>query len=216
LDNYSYEEREIKMKTFRYIVMPAIALLLAMNIYVFFYKGFIEPEIDESSEIKSSGEALVVGSFTLTDQNGNKVSDSDFKGKNMLVYFGFTNCPMICPTDMANLTQVLEELGEDAKKIQPVFITIDPQRDTPEQIKTFLSNFYPTFVGLTGTPREIADVANKYRIYYKQVEAEDLQEYTMDHSAYTYLMGKDGKYLAHFRHEQPIEEVVRRISQRIN
>ena len=113
------------------------------------------------------------------------------------------------------MTQSLRILGDDADKIQPIFITIDPQRDTPEQINSFLSNFYPTFQGLTGTSQEIADVTNKYRVYSKKVIAEDIGEYLMDHSAYTYLMGMDGKYLTHFRHEQPVDEIVGKIKEYI-
>ena len=190
-------------KTFRYIFVPAIALLLTMQIYVWLNNNFLNPK----EETKSSGEASIGGAFTLTDQNGEKVSNTDFSNKLMLVYFGFTNCPMICPTDVAIISQAINELGDNAEGVQPIFITIDPERDTPEQIKTFLSNFHPSIIGLTGTSDEIASVANAYRIFYKRAEAEDLQEYLMDHSAYMYLMDKDGKYITHFRHDQPFEEI---------
>lgn len=204
------------MKLVKYIIIPAIALMLSMNIYVYLYKNVIDPQDeDATSETKSSGEAFIGGDFSLINQDGHRVKDADFRGKHMLVYFGFTNCPMICPTDMANISVALEGLGDDIAKVQPIFITIDPERDTPEQIKTFLSNFNPAFVGLTGTNDEIAQVANAYRIFYKKAEGDDLQEYQMDHSAYIYLMDANGKYVTHFRHEQPVEEIIAGIKKRI-
>ena len=195
----------------RYLFVPAVALLLTFQIYTWIDSNFLSAD----KETKSSGEALIGGDFELTNQNGAKVKNTDFSDKYMLVYFGFTNCPMICPTDMAVLTQSLEILGDNSNKIQPIFITIDPERDTPEQINSFLSNFYPTFQGLTGTQEEIADVANKYRVYSKKVKAEDVGEYLMDHSAYTYLMDKSGKYITHFRHEQPAENIAKKLREYI-
>lgn len=205
------------MKLVKFIIIPAIALMLTMNIYVYIHKNFIDPQEKSSNaqEVKSSGEAFIGGDFSLIDQDGKRVNDADFRGKHMLVYFGFTNCPMICPTDMANISLALDGLGDDASKIQPIFITVDPKRDTPEQIKTFLSNFNPAFVGLTGTDEEIAKAANAYRIYYKKAKGQDMQGYQMDHSAYIYMMDAKGNYVTHFRHEQPVEEMIEGIKKRI-
>lgn len=190
----------------RYLLVPMIAFLLTFEIYRFIDK-MISGD-DEIEQGQSSGKALIGAPFTLTNQDGEKISSESFKGKFLLVYFGFTNCPMVCPTDMANLTQFLDFLGkEKADKIQPVFITIDPERDTPEQIKQFLASFYPSFQGFSGTSEEIADVANSYRVYSKKVTSEELSEYTMNHSAYTYFMSRDGEYITHLRHEQPINEM---------
>ena len=127
----------------------------------------------------------------------------------MLVYFGFANCPMICPSDMSDISFALAALDKSmVEKIQPIFITIDPARDTVENLKTFVSNFHPKFQALTGTPEQIASVANAYRVYYKEAKSDELQEYLMDHSAYIYLMGPDGKYIGHFRHDQEVLDIV--------
>jgi protein SCO1/2 len=190
--------------TFRYLFIPAVALLITMLIYNWISRNFI----DKPAQTKSTGEALIGGPFKLINQDGKEVSDADFRGKLMLVYFGFTHCPSVCPTDMATISEAMKSLGDDAAKVQPIFISIDPERDNPEQVKTFLANFYPGFQGLTGTTEQIAAVANAYRIYYKKAESKDLNEYLMDHSSFTYLMGKDGKYITHFRSDQTAEEIV--------
>lgn len=195
------------LNTFKYIFIPAIALVITMKIYTTWVKPMVDPGIPTNQE--GSGEVLIGGPFSLTNQDGETVTDKDFLGKYMLVYFGFTNCPMICPTDMNNISLSIAGVGEEiAEKIQPIFITIDPQRDTQENIKVFLQNFHPNFQGLTGTSEQIAEVANAYRVYYKEAKAEDLQEYLMDHSAYIYLMGTDGKYIGHFRHDQNIAQII--------
>jgi protein SCO1/2 len=188
-------------QTIRYLFVPAVALLITMSIYNWLNKNFLE------KSPQSQGEAAIGGSFKLLNQDGKEVTEADFAGKLMLVYFGFTHCPSICPTDMAIISEAMKNLGDDAAKIQPIFISIDPERDTPEQVKKFLANFYPGFTGLTGTPEQIAAVANAYKIYYKKADAEKLNEYLMDHSSYIYLMGKDGKYIAHFRGDQSAAEI---------
>ncbi|PIR38912.1 MAG: SCO family protein [Alphaproteobacteria bacterium CG11_big_fil_rev_8_21_14_0_20_39_49] len=193
--------------TFKYIFIPAIALVITMKIYTAWVKPAVSPDIPAGEE--GSGEVLIGGSFSLTNQDGETVTDKDFLGKYMLVYFGFSNCPMICPTDMNNISLSIAGVGEEmAEKIQPIFITIDPKRDTVENLKSFITNFHPKFQALTGTPEQIASVANAYRVYYKEAKAEDLQEYLMDHTAYIYLMGKDGKYIGHFNHGQDISEII--------
>lgn len=196
--------------TLRYFFIPAMALLLTFKIYVwvgnFFHKGE-----DANGIVKSSGEAMIGGSFTLFDQDGKIIKDSDFKDKLMLVYFGFSHCPDVCPTDLALITNVMKQLGDNSKNVQPIFITIDPKRDTPEQLKKYLSNFDAAITGLTGTPEQIADIINKYHIYATKVESKDVSEYLMDHSAYIYLMGKDGKYITHFNDKQDSGEIVEKI-----
>lgn len=168
-----------------------------------------------SGDTVSTGEALIGGEpFTLTDQHGNIVRESDFRGKYMLVYFGFTNCPDICPTDMANTTQALNTLPKElVDKIAPIFITIDPRRDTVERIKSFAENFHPSLVALTGPKEEIARAQQSYRVYAAQVEEQGNTEgYRMDHSAITYLMGPDGKYIAHFPHGTEPAEMTEKLN----
>jgi protein SCO1/2 len=117
----------------------------------------------------SIGTALVGGPFSLTDHTGRKVTDKDFLGKYMLVFFGYTYCPDLCPTELQVMSAALDKLGAKADDIQPIFITFDPQRDTPEVLKLYISNFHPRLVGLTGTPEEIA-AAKAYRVYYSKLE----------------------------------------------
>jgi protein SCO1 len=137
------------------------------------------------------------GPFALTDQNGVVRRDSDFRGKLMLVYFGYTYCPDVCPTTLQTMTQALATLGEQANDVVPIFITVDPARDTPRQMKLYASNFDPRLVALTGTADQIAPVAREYRVYFRKAPGEG-QTYTVDHSSVVYLMGRDGRYVGHF------------------
>jgi protein SCO1/2 len=147
----------------------------------------------------SIGTALVGGPFTLTDHTGRKVTDKDFRGHYMLVFFGYTYCPDLCPTELQVISAALDKLGAKADDIQPIFITFDPQRDTPGVLKQYISNFHPRFVGLTGTPEEIAAAARSYRVFYSKLEdSSGPDTYLMDHSTITYLMDKQGKFLKHF------------------
>lgn len=197
--------------TIRYFIVPALALVITFKLYTFI-NGYLVKNYYNKSQHQSTGEALIGGSFSLTNQDGTTVTDVDLKGKFVLVYFGFSHCPDICPTDLALISQVMEQLGDTAQKIQPVFITVDPERDTPEELKTYLTNFYPGIIGLTGSKEQISDIANKYRIYAKKVESESIGEYLMDHSAFTYLMDKDGKYVTHFSGNQTAEEIIAKIN----
>ena len=149
----------------------------------------------------SVGQALVGGPFTLTDQNGRRVTDADFRGKYMLVMFGFTYCPDICPSSLQVISAALEQVGSKADKVVPIFVSVDHERDTPAQLKLYLESFHPRMVGLTGTADEIAAAAKAYRVYYKKVADEkSTAGFTYDHSALIYLMGPDGKYVTHFNH----------------
>lgn len=148
-----------------------------------------------------SGEALVGGPFSLTNQDGKRVTDQDFRGKYMLIFFGFTFCPDVCPSELQVMSAALDELGPQGDKIQPVFITIDPERDTPEAMKVYVSNFHPRMVGLTGSQADIAAVAKAYRVYYAKAKAPEgaaPEDYLMDHSTILYLMGPDGRFVKHF------------------
>jgi protein SCO1 len=141
--------------------------------------------------------AAIGGPFRLVDQNGQTVTDQDLKGAPYLVFFGFTHCPDICPTTLMELSDVLDKLGPDAARVGALFITVDPERDTPAELKDYLSSFNPRFRGLTGDPDAIAAVAKTYRVYLKKVPLEN-GDYTMDHTALVYLMDKNGKFVAPF------------------
>jgi cytochrome oxidase Cu insertion factor (SCO1/SenC/PrrC family) len=146
-----------------------------------------------------SGTALVGGPFALTDHNGKRVTDQDFRGKYMLIFFGFTYCPDVCPSELQVMSAALDKLGPEADKIQPIFITIDPERDTPEAMKAYVANFHPRLVGLTGSSEDVAQVAKAYRVYYAKAKGSENQaDYLMDHSTILYLMGPDGKFVKHF------------------
>lgn len=140
------------------------------------------------------------GPFTLTASNGQKVSDQDFRGKWLLMYFGYAHCPDICPTTLAEISETLTSLGPQATQVQPLFITIDPERDTPEMVGDFINRIDDRIIGLTGTPAQIAVVAKEYHVYYAKDPPSPAagEDYAMDHTAFVYVMGSDGKYLTLF------------------
>lgn len=154
--------------------------------------------------------AAIGGDFTLTDQDGKKRTWKEFGGQYRIVYFGYTNCPDICTPDMQNLMLGLKAFEkvkpELAAKIQPVFITVDPKRDTPEVLKQFVSAFHPRAIGLTGTDAEIADATKKFAVYSSRVEGSSPESYLMSHSQTPYLMDPDGKPLAILPADQPKTE----------
>jgi cytochrome oxidase Cu insertion factor (SCO1/SenC/PrrC family) len=150
--------------------------------------------------VRLSGEATASppgGPFTLQDGDGRPVSDRDFRGKYMLVYFGYTFCPDACPTTLNEVVDALDRLGAKADQIQAIFITVDPRRDTPSVIKQYAAAFSPRLIGLTGSPEQIARVATAYRVYYAETRTgPGPNDYSMDHSSVLYLMGPDGQFVA--------------------
>ncbi len=158
----------------------------------------------QSGQTRSSGEALIGGPFELVDQFGQARSDADFLGDYMLIYFGYTYCPDICPASLGIMTQAIDQLEESDKaradRITPVFITVDPERDKVENMKQYAEHFRPDMVAMTGTPEQIAAAAKAYRVYYAKAEDDSSSDYLMDHSSIFYLMGPDGKYVKHFTH----------------
>ncbi len=163
----------------------------------------------------TSGKALIGGPFELIDQNGKPFRDTDLRGTYALFVFGYTFCPDICPTEMQVVTAALETLGPQAKTIKPIFVTIDPARDTVAVIKDYISHFHPRFTGLTGSADQIARITKAYRVHYAraaqstgeetdkdknedQNQAAGDADYLMDHSTIIYLMGPDGEFLKHF------------------
>jgi cytochrome oxidase Cu insertion factor (SCO1/SenC/PrrC family) len=140
------------------------------------------------------GRGSIGGPFTLTDQAGKQRSDSEFRGKLMIVYFGYTFCPDVCPADLMAITQALDALGPAAEGVQPIFITIDPERDT-KVLADYVSAFHHSLVGLTGSPEEIRKVANSYKAFYAKLPDQRGGGYSIDHTGVIYLMGRDGEYL---------------------
>ena len=153
--------------------------------------------------------------FTLIDHTGKTRTLADFRGKILVVFFGYTYCPDVCPTTLAVMGQALEMMGTQADKIAPVFITVDPKRDTPEKIKAYIESFGPRFVGLTGDAGEIANVAKEYRVYYREHPAENGNEYTVDHSGVIYLMDRDGAFVANYSLETSPENLAADLKKRL-
>ena len=189
-------------------LIAAAALLLAVVAALLIYTPLGRQLWHGAGE----GAALIGGPFHLTDQNGQPRTEVDFRGQFLLVFFGYTNCPDTCPTTLQTITTVMDKLGADAAKVTPVFITVDPERDTPEVLKAYAANFTPRLVALSGSADEIAAVAKVYRIYYKKVGAG--AGYSMDHTALIYLMGPDGHYMAHFSTETSADDIAKDLRQR--
>ena len=147
---------------------------------------------------------VIGGSFRLEDQSGKPVSDQDMKGRPYLVFFGYTHCPDVCPATLFEISEVMKALGHDADRAGALFITVDPERDTPAVLKDYLSNFDPHLRGLTGDPAAVAAALKAYRVYAKKVPT-DGGDYTMDHTAVVYLMDKDGRFVAPFNLKQTPE-----------
>ena len=144
----------------------------------------------------------VGGPFALLDGDGKAVSEKDFRGKYMLVYFGYTFCPDVCPTTLNAVSDALDKIGAKADKVRPLFITVDPKRDTPAVVKQFAAAFGPRMTGLTGSAAQIAAVAKAYRVFYAEHRSgAGPDDYTMDHSSVLYLMGPDGRFIAPIRAE---------------
>jgi protein SCO1/2 len=156
----------------------------------------------------------VGGPFTLTDQNGNTVTDAQFRGEPFLVFFGYTNCPDICPATLYEMSEVLKRLGPDANRTAALFVTVDPERDTPEKLKQYVSSFHPRVFGLTGTPEQIEAVKREYRVFAKKVPLKD-GDYTMDHTAVVFLMDKEGRFVAPFNLERSADEAAADLRKRL-
>ncbi|MBM3543211.1 MAG: SCO family protein [Alphaproteobacteria bacterium] len=167
--------------------------------------ALIMSQATSGAKVTTTGKALVGGPFTLVGEKGT-VTDRDFRGRHMLVFFGFTHCPDICPAELQVMATSLGELGDKANDVVPIFITLDPERDTPEVVASYVKNFGPEFVGLTGSPEAIAEAAKSYRVAYSKFTpegAEDAGNYSIDHTALVYLMGPDGEFITHIPYGTP-------------
>ena len=153
---------------------------------------------------------MIGGPFTLEDGQGRRVTDRDFRGKYMLVYFGYTFCPDVCPTTLNEVAGAMEQLGAKADQVQPIFITVDPKRDTPAVVKQYAAAFSPRLVGLTGDQASITAVAKEYRVYAAtRRTGEGPDDYTVDHSSILYLMGPDGAFVAPIRADEPADQMAK-------
>ncbi len=187
-----------------------LALMLFAAGFLGVYALMIVPERGQSE-----GVPLIGGPFSLVDTNGKRVTDRDFRGKLMLVFFGYTHCPDVCPTELQTLSTVMDKLGPAADKVAPVFISVDPNRDTAEALANYMKNFNPRITGLTGDPNDIANAAKAYRVYYRKAGDIGGGDYSVDHSAFVYLMDGEGKYLTHFSFNTAPEAILAVIKKKI-
>jgi cytochrome oxidase Cu insertion factor (SCO1/SenC/PrrC family) len=186
------------MASSRACVRFVVACWLGSGLFSGLFSGLAaaaeQPSAAQMMDDLMYGRGSVGGPFTLTDQTGKPRSDAEFRGKLRIVYFGYTFCPDVCPTDLMAITRALDALGPAARDVQPIFITLDPERDT-KVLKDYVAAFHPSLVGLTGAPDEIRTVANAYKAFYVKVPDERGGEYSIDHAGVIYLMGRDGEYL---------------------
>lgn len=164
-----------------------------------------QPEVTQTT--KSTGRADIGGPFSLVDQDGRAFTDRDLLGKPTLVFFGFTYCPEVCPTTLLHMSSWLKQLGSDADKLNAVYVTVDPERDTPKQIKQYLSAFDPRIRGLTGTPDQVASIVKGYKAYAKRVPLEN-GDYVMDHSTMVYMMDESGGFVGPIGYGEPDAQVI--------
>ena len=174
-------------------LIPYLIAVVAVAAGLLWHAG---DSLSGANRVVSQGEALIGGPFTLIDQDGKIRRAADFRGRFLLVYFGYSNCPDICPTTLAVMADALEKLGPKAERVVPIFITIDPERDRSGVLKAYLRAFGPRFVGLTGDVKAVAAAARAWRVYYRKRPLNG--GYTMDHSSHLYLMGPDGKFIVHY------------------
>lgn len=205
----------------RLLLILAAGLALALIIAV------VQTRMDRAAnreQLAESGQAGIVpgiavgGPFELTDQTGRTVTDQDFRGRLMLIYFGYAYCPDICPTDLQQIALAMDELGDAAAaEVQPIFITIDPERDTVASLARYVGLFHPKLLGLTGSAAQVAAAAKAYRVFYQKAPAKGgaPDEYLMDHSTYSYLMGRDGTLLTVFAHGTAPETIAKAVRQHL-
>jgi protein SCO1/2 len=162
-----------------------------------------------------SGRHRIGGPFTLADPAGRRVALADFKGKLVLLYFGFAACPDVCPTDLAMIAQALRSLGRDEDEVQPLFVTLDPQRDIPAVLREYAAAFHPRFVALTGTEEEVRRVATGFKVFYEKVPLPGTTTYSIDHTAYTFLLDRKGEFVILFPPGTPADRMMEMLREQL-
>ena len=194
----------MRFRSRKAILSLAIVVAAIAAVSVIWWRGS-QHQAEQTAQA-SQGESAIGGAFELVNSEGETVRAEDFRGRYLLVNFGYTFCPDVCPGTLANITRALNRLAETdpakAKEVVPIFITVDPARDDVETMRHYVSNFHDRMVGLTGSKAQIEDVAKKYRVYYEKTDQTMADgEYLVNHSSYVYVMGPQGKYLEHFTHK---------------
>jgi protein SCO1/2 len=162
----------------------------------------------ELMDVVMWGKEPIGGPFTLIDHEGKRRTDTDFRGKLLLVYFGFTACADACPTDLAAMADAVDKLGPAGDRVQPLFITVNPELDTPEQLKTYVALLHPRLIGLTGDRRQIRDVTHAYKVYFAKTAPAIRSDPNIDHSSVVYVVGVDGNYIGFFPPGTPADRMV--------
>lgn len=213
----------IKKRLIRTAVLSVIALGIGAMM------GFWQLKMQSATAV-NKGDAGVApmkiaglqigGPFTLTNDDGNKVTEKDFEGQYKLIYFGFTYCPAICPTELQKISQVMRSLDDKnpdiSEKMQPLFITVDPERDTVDVMNQYVDLFHPKLIGLTGTQPQIDFVKQAYRVFSKKVDDPEQQDYTVDHSSYIYLMGPENTLVSIYRMQDDADYIYDDVIARID
>lgn len=194
------------------VILPILAALAAvLAVYV-----ALSPR-DQTKSAQQNAKALIGGPFSLINHHGEKVTEQDFRGKYMLVYFGYTFCPDVCPTELQIMADALDRLApETLAAITPVFISVDPDRDSVEILAQYAPAFHPRMIGLTGSKAQVAAVKKAYRVYSAKEEPEadaEVDSYLVSHTSYTYLMDRNGAYLTHFRSQTDPEVMAKRLQE---
>lgn len=190
-----------KDKLRKIIIVDTIAVIVII-VGIFVYMGQKDNASDTaqtsaaaSSQVQNYDGADIGGSYTLINQDGETVSNNTYAGSYKLMFFGFTFCPHICPTELQKMAATLKILDKDGEKILPVFITTDPERDTPDVMKEYVEQFHPRLIGLTGSMEQVKHIQDEFRVYAAKAQDPEMSEYTMNHSSYMYLMGPNDKLL---------------------
>lgn len=171
-----------------------------------------EPTAAELMDDLMWGRSPVGGPFTLTDHTGRRRSDAEFRGKVLLIYFGYMFCPDVCPTDLLTIGRALDDLGLAGEQVQPLFVSVDPERDTPERLAQYVSSFHPRLIGLTGSADEIRRVARAYKVWYAKADDPRATSYVMEHSSYVYLVDRDGTFAGFLPPGTPLERMRKAIA----
>ncbi|MAO92728.1 MAG: electron transport protein SCO1/SenC [Rhodospirillales bacterium] len=201
------------MKKIRYILWGTVAIMLAVYIGLFVWRGTGNPVFEASSQSESNAFSP---SFMLVDHQGNTVTEKTYRGQWLLVFFGFTNCPDICPTTLSDLAVVIDQIGGKAASVTPLFISVDPERDRVESMAEYVSAFHPTIVGLTGAEKQIASAVETFKAYYeKQQPDRDQSNYAVAHTSAVYLISPDGTFVRTFGYGTATEVFVTELNKRL-
>lgn len=198
------------------VVVIAIVIVTVAIYFIMTSQIQDKPLAGRGSEIDRKNISDIGGDFTLIDQDGKTFTNTQLLGKPSLIYFGFAFCPDICPTSLSKMKNVVETLDKYGIDVTPVFITVDPKRDTSEVLKKYLANFHSKFIGLTGSEEDIKSASDKFKVYYAPAQGSgtNSNEYLLDHTSLIYVMDKNGRYMKHFHIDSKPEEIIEYI--RIN